>query len=112
MFGDGGNDQMDGGDGRDFILGVLGNDVMSGGPGDDTIGNNFFEFGDDTLDSRDGVVNNDFLDGGPDTDTCNSDPDPEFSCELNRARSSNSSHATLSNYAYFAILGRFTLYYI
>jgi hypothetical protein len=80
---------------------------MSGGPGDDTIGNNFFEFGDDTLDSRDGVVNND-LDGGPDTDTCNSDPDPEFSCELNRARSSNSSHATLSNYAYFAILGRFT----
>lgn len=83
MNGDGGNDQMDGGDGRDFILGVLGNDVMSGGPGDDTIGNNFFEFGDDTLNSRDGVVNNDFLDGGPDTDTCNSDPDPEFSCELN-----------------------------
>ncbi len=45
------------------------NDVMEGN------GDNDFLYG------FDGVPNNDRLDGGDGTDTCNSDPDPEVSCE-------------------------------
>jgi Ca2+-binding RTX toxin-like protein len=84
----GGNDIICGGAGNDNISGGLGNDVLNGGSGNDTISGNggndklFGSSGNDKLNAKDGIVDNDSIDGGFGTDTCNSNPDPEVSCEI------------------------------
>ena len=56
---------------------------MVGGAGNDEMfGDETGSVGNDFLDSRDDVENNDSLDGGDGNDTCESDPDPETSCEV------------------------------
>jgi Ca2+-binding RTX toxin-like protein len=56
-------DNVDGGDGDDYLVGNLGADILSGGTGSDNINGND---GDDTLNGGDG---NDFLHGGDGDDT-------------------------------------------
>jgi hypothetical protein len=63
------NDRISSGDGIDNVFGEGGIDVIDGGNGNEH------------LNSIDRVVNNDKLDGGTGTDTCTSEPDLEGNCE-------------------------------
>ncbi|WP_165837615.1 calcium-binding protein [Zavarzinia aquatilis] len=72
LYGDGGNNRIQGLDGDDFLYGRLGNDTLMGGAGDDTISG---DDGDDSLQGGDGVDDlaggegNDRLNGGAGADT-------------------------------------------
>jgi Ca2+-binding RTX toxin-like protein len=67
IFGDAGNDSLEGGDGRDTIYGADGNDVLEGKSNSDSLvgqrGNDRLE-GDSGNDILKGGVGNDFLEGG------------------------------------------------
>jgi Ca2+-binding RTX toxin-like protein len=78
IFGGKGNDSISGGKGNDTLNGGAGNDSISGNGGNDNL---IGSSGNDSLSGLDGTANNDSLDGGFGTDTCNSNPDPEVSCE-------------------------------
>ncbi|NOT81739.1 MAG: hypothetical protein HOP01_03295 [Gallionella sp.] len=63
MFGQAGNDTLDGGAGVDSVYGGVGDDIVRGGADNDYL---YGEMGNDTLDGGTGV---DFLDGGLGNDT-------------------------------------------
>ncbi|MFJ1706035.1 calcium-binding protein [Kitasatospora sp. NPDC088346] len=74
LFGDAGDDVLQGGRDADVIVGGAGDDVLRGGPGDDTL---LGGSGRDTLLGEDGrdqlygaAVEGDVLNGGPGADTC------------------------------------------
>ncbi len=82
IFGLGGNDKIDGGNGPDCIVGGEGDDELKGGNGDDVIlggpGNDEIEggngndrlYGGDGDDEIEGEKGNDAIDGGPGRDDC------------------------------------------
>jgi len=73
LFGDGGNDTIEGGTGADTLVGGLGGDYLFGGTGEDAVDGGL---GNDFINVSDHVAGNDTVDCGPGTDRVVRDVNP------------------------------------